>query len=271
MNRRVTQPGAAQTAPRPDRGGRSFVRVAVWLVIFTLLLSACGAPGEANLNSTATQSGAAAVTGTTPGQDVKDTRTPFPTRKPPAGTHTPTLDPSAQPTEGATAAAGTVAAGDVTLTFGSALNIRRGPGLIYDTVAAFQVGQTAQANGRDSKGEWLQVEVPNSPGVFGWVYSKATTVSVAGDPLSLPEATFGEAVPAYVRNCTSHQLSLRPGELILEPLSKQPANRIQVNPGFYEVVDLTLNATSVMTMSVTEGSELVLTKDGNGVNYTCPR
>jgi len=271
MNRSVTQPGAAQTAPRPDRGGRSFVPVAVWLVIFLLLLSACGAPGAANLNSTATQSSAAVVTSSTLGPDAKDTRTPFPTRKPPAGTHTATLDPSAQPTEGATAAAGTPVAGDVTLTFGSALNIRRGPGLTYDTVAAFQVGQTAQANGRDSKGEWLQVEVPNSPGVFGWVYSKATTVSVAGDPLSLPEATFGEAVPAYVRNCTTHQLSLRPGELILEPLAKQPANRIQVNPGFYEVVDLTLNAKSVMTMSVTEGSELVLTKDGNGVNYTCPR
>ena len=66
-------------------------------------------------------------------------------------------------------------------------------------------------------------------------------------------------------------ISLRPGEIILEPLRQQPANRKQVNPGFYEVVDLTLGEKSVTTLSVTEGAELTLTTDGSGTNYACPR
>ncbi|WP_152031891.1 SH3 domain-containing protein [Longilinea arvoryzae] len=249
------------------------MRILACGALIALLLSACAAPAGTQPAANAQQ--------TAPGETGKPTRTPFPTRRPPAGTRTPTVDPSAQPTEGATQvagtgtpgapASGTAAAGAVTLTFGGALNVRRGPGLAYDTVAAFETGQTVAAKAQDGKGEWLQVEVPNSTGVFGWVYSKAPTVNVSGDPLSLPDATFTDAVPAYVRNCTSHQISLRPGEIVLEPLAQQPANRQQVNPGFYEVVDLTLNAASVTTMSVTEGSELIVTQDGNGVNYTCPR
>ena len=65
--------------------------------------------------------------------------------------------------------------------------------------------------------------------------------------------------------------TLRPGEIILEALRQQPANRKQVNPGFYEVVDLTLGEKPVTTLSVTEGAELTLTTDGDGTNYACPR
>lgn len=260
MNCRLEAPGIS----RPGRRGRSWLRILACGALLALLLSACAAP--------ATQPPATDAAQNAPAASGKPTRTPFPTRRPPAGTRTPTVDPSAQPTVAATQATeGTTTAGKVTLTFGGALNVRRGPGLAYDTVAAFETGQTVEAQAQDGKGEWLQVEVPNSTGVFGWVYSKAPTVNVSGDPLSLPEASFTDAVPAYVRNCTSHQISLRPGEIVLEPLAQQPANRQQVNPGFYEVVDLTLNAASVTTLSVTEGSELIVTQDGNGVNYACPR
>lgn len=265
MNRWPIQPGAPLGAPRRTQGGRAAFRILVWWAAFCLLLSACATPGEAPQATVAPQ--------TAPGTDARPTRTPFPTRKSPAGTRTPTANPSGQPgeaTELSTTGATGEAGGAVTLTFGGALNIRRGPGLAYDAVAAFKAGETAQARGRDGQGEWLQVEVPNSPGVLGWVYSKAPVVVVQGDPLSLPEATYNEAVPAYVRNCTTHQLSLRPGEYILEPIARQPANRQQIYPGFYEVVDLTLNAATVMTLAVTEGSELVITKDGKGVNYACP-
>ncbi len=271
MNHWLSAPRARGFAPRTGHGGRSYLRILICISLLALVLSACGVTANTP-ETTATAPEAAAQ------PNAKPTRTPFPTRKPPAGTRTPTVDPSAQPTGEATAEGGTPGAGGtaeaggvVTLTFGGALNVRRGPGLGYDTVAAFDVGQSAEAKGRDAVGEWLQVEVPGSTGVFGWVYSKAPTVNVAGDALSLPEAAFNEAVPAYVRNCTSHQIALRPGEIILEPIAKQPANRVQVNPGFYEVVDLTLNAASVTTMSVTEGSESIVTQDGKGVNYTCPR
>lgn len=261
-----------------DQRGRSVFLLFTCLLILVLLLSACGS-GAASQTAPETQPTTAA------GVSGKATRTPFPTRRPPAGTRTPTIDPSAQPVEsetpaggetpgvGETPSGGETPAGDaaITISFGDALNVRRGPGLAYDIVAAFQLGQTAEAHGRDANGEWLQVEVPGSSGVYGWVYAKATTVVVSGDAQTLPEATFNDPVPAYVRNCTSHQIALRPGEIILEPLVQQPANRQQVNPGFYEVVDLTLDAASVTTLSVTEGGELTVTQDGDGVNYTCPR
>lgn len=262
-------PGAGQNASRPGHGGRSVLRLFTGLLVLSVLLSGCAMPTGTPL-ATAAQGQAAP-----PQAGDKPTRTPFPTRKPPAGTRTPTVDPSAQPSEAASTEGASDATagpgGEVTLSFGGALNVRRGPGLGYDIVAAFETGNTAQAKGRDGAGEWLQVEVPNSPGVLGWVYAKATILVVSGDVMSLPAATYNEAVPAYVRNCTSHQMALRPGEIILEPLIKQPANRQQVNPGFYELVDLTLGEKSVTTLSVTEGGELTVTTDGNGTNYACPR
>ncbi|NMB68968.1 MAG: hypothetical protein GYA20_09425 [Chloroflexi bacterium] len=265
MIRWLFLPRAGFTAQRPGRGGRSVVRLLTVLTVFSLILSACAVPTGAPPATAAP--GQAAL----PQPDEKPTRTPFPTRKPPAGTRTPTLDPSAQPTGPAQGTAEPGEAGQVMLSFGGALNVRRGPGLGYDIVAAFETGNTTPAVGRDGAGEWLQVEVPNSPGVFGWVYGKANILVISGDVMSLPEATYNEAVPAYVRNCTGHQLALRPGEIILEALRQQPANRQQVNPGFYEVVDLTLGEKSVTTLSVTEGGELTVTTDGNGTNYACPR
>lgn len=265
MIRWLFLPGAESTALRPGRGGRSVIRLLTALTVFSLILSACAAPTGTPQATAAPGAGAPVQPGDKP------TRTPFPTRKPPAGTRTPTLDPSAQPTGTAEGTDEPGEAGQVTLSFGGALNVRRGPGLGYDIVAAFETGNTTPAVGRDGAGEWLQVEVPNSPGVFGWVYGKASILVISGDVMSLPEATFNEAVPAYVRNCTSHQLALRPGEIILEALIQQPANRKQVNPGFYEVVDLTLGEKSVTTLSVTESAELTLTTDGNGTNYVCPR
>ena len=265
MIRWLFLPRAGFITPRPGRGGRSVVRLLTVLTVCSLILSACAVP-------TGTPPAAAAPGQAAPPQPgTKPTRTPFPTRKPPAGTRTPPLDPSAQPPAPEEGTAEPGDAGQVMLSFGGALNVRRGPGLGYDIVAAFETGNTAQAKGRDAAGEWLQVEVPHSPGVFGWVYGKATILVISGDVMSLPEATYNEAVPAYVRNCTGHQLALRPGEIILEALRQQPANRKQVNPGFYEVVDLTLGEKPVTTLSVTEGAELTLTTDGDGTNYACPR
>lgn len=269
MKRWTIQPGAQPCELRPAHGGRVVIRVVVWLSVLSLLLSACAATAEPSQTVTAQAGG---QPGETLPPGAKPTRTPFPTAKVYGGTRTPTPNPSEQPGESETVSPQSTAEGGVvTLTFGGSLNVRRGPGLTYDTVAAFDTGQSTQPVGRDANGEWLQVEVPGSSGVYGWVYSKAPTVVVSGDALTLPEAAFDAAVPAYVRNCTSHQIALRPGELILEPIAQQPANRIQVNPGFYEVVDLTLNAATITTLSVTEGSELVVTQDGNGVTHTCPR
>jgi hypothetical protein len=276
MNRWPIQPDARRGTPRQEDGKRSNFRLIVWLMLLTLLLSAC-APA-ANAGQPTAELASTAQQEETPQPGAKATRTPFPTRKVYGGTRTPIIDPTTQGEgsetvmpETTTAAGETAVVEAVKLTFGGSLNVRRGPGLAYDTVAAFDTGQTTEPVGRDANGEWLQVELPGSTGVYGWVYSKAPTVGVSGDPLTLPEAAFNEAVPAYVRNCTSHQISLLPGEIILESIAQQPANRVQVNPGFYEVVDLTLDSASVTTLSVTEGSELTITQDGNGVNYTCPR
>lgn len=51
------------------------------------------------------------------------------------------------------------------------VNLRSGPGALYDRVGILLIGQKAPAKGRSPQNEWIMVEYPGVPGGTAWVYA----------------------------------------------------------------------------------------------------
>lgn len=51
------------------------------------------------------------------------------------------------------------------------VNLRSGPGALYDRVGILLIGQKAPAKGRSPQSEWILVEYPGVPGGTAWVYA----------------------------------------------------------------------------------------------------
>ena len=58
------------------------------------------------------------------------------------------------------------------------LNVRSGPGALYEKIGVLLPGQSVPARGQSPKGEYILVEYPGVPGGVGWV--SATYVVVTG-------------------------------------------------------------------------------------------
>jgi hypothetical protein len=51
------------------------------------------------------------------------------------------------------------------------INLRSGPGSLYDRVGVLLIGQKVPAIGRSPANEWILVEYPGVPGGTAWVYA----------------------------------------------------------------------------------------------------
>ena len=51
------------------------------------------------------------------------------------------------------------------------INVRAGPGSLYDRVGVLLIGQKVPAKGSSPKGEWILIDYPGVPGGQAWVYS----------------------------------------------------------------------------------------------------
>ncbi len=51
------------------------------------------------------------------------------------------------------------------------VNLRSGPGALYDRVGVLLIGQRAPAIGRSPLSEWILIEYPGVPGGTAWVYA----------------------------------------------------------------------------------------------------
>ncbi len=51
------------------------------------------------------------------------------------------------------------------------INLRSGPGSLYDRVGVLLIGQKVPAIGRSPQNEWIMVEYPGVPGGTAWVYA----------------------------------------------------------------------------------------------------
>lgn len=96
----------------------------------------------------------------------------------PAATATPAdnVSPTATPGESPTPAPAVV-------TVIQRANLRRGPGTDFDLVATLNANETAVAVGRNSAGDWIQVENASGPEGKAWLLASLVTVSVPVDQL----------------------------------------------------------------------------------------
>ena len=57
------------------------------------------------------------------------------------------------------------------------VNVRSGPGTLYDEVGVLMPGQDALVKGRTSGGDWLLIDYPGAPGNQGWIYAPLVDLS----------------------------------------------------------------------------------------------
>lgn len=153
---------------------------------------------------------------------------------------------------------------------GGSLNIRRGPSVYYNMISHLSDGDTITATARDRKGEWVYVELPESPGNYGWISLLTVYTNVSGHVDSLPYKEADPAVAAYVRNCTEHTMWVMPAYIELAKESASPYNEDRIWPGIFSVYDMNVNQDKpFMEISAKEGSMIDIIIDGNGTKSKC--
>jgi len=152
------------------------------------------------------------------------------------------------------------------------LSIRTGPDISFDAIGKLKDGETVTALARSIMDGWVQIPIPSQAGKTGWVSLKTNYSIVSGNLLDLPRVDAVEwNVGSYLINCTPHRMLVQPGDVILQPVSESPNNRVWFTPGNYSVYDLDVTGQPVAAnLSVTEHREFHILKDGNRKQWDCP-
>lgn len=74
------------------------------------------------------------------------------------------------------------------------INVRSGPGTVYEKVGVLLTGQEVPAKGRSVSGEWILVDYPGAPGGMAWVYAPLVDIKGGALPVVEPPATPTPAV-----------------------------------------------------------------------------
>jgi len=151
------------------------------------------------------------------------------------------------------------------------LFIRRGPDLAYNPIGVLYKDTSAPVLKRDILSKWLQIVIPNSD-KMGWVSIQTNYSNVVGEVKDLPEFTPTDwPVPAYLRNCTHHQMYILPSEIILPSSYQTPENEVWLYPGSYSVQDLDVpGEPNVLDVNIREGTTVDIHDDGLGEHRKCP-
>src|SRR3990170_1834090 len=67
------------------------------------------------------------------------------------------------------------------------VNVRDGPGVLYNPVGVLIAGQRVPALGRSPGGDWIEISYPGAPGGVGWVYSYNVALEAGAFPLRIVE------------------------------------------------------------------------------------
>ena len=160
----------------------------IYPLVIVLILSglACILPGlsVANPNAISTsaaQTVIAQLTGYPPSPSAFGTFTPFPTLKPSptltaTGTPSPIIFPTFTPSY-------------PFVSVSVPTNCRSGPGMAYDVVGYFMVGETAQVYGRGISGSYWYIRNPDNSSSFCWISGKYAALS--GNLSAIPIYTAG--------------------------------------------------------------------------------
>jgi hypothetical protein len=151
------------------------------------------------------------------------------------------------------------------------LFIRRGPDMAFNPIGVLYKKDRAEAIGRDVLSKWVQVVIPNSD-KKGWISLQTKYSQVDGDISSLPEVEPTDwPIPAYLRNCTYHQMYVLPNEITIPSSLFAPENEIWIYPGTYRILDLDApDQPEVMEVDIREGSDVEITMNGLGEKRICP-
>ena len=149
--------------------------------------------------------------------------------------------------------------------------IRRGPDMAFNPIGVLYKDTSAPVIARDVLSNWVQIIIPNSD-QKGWISIQTQYSKIDGDLKTLPEFTTTEwPTPAYLRNCTHHQMYILPAEVILLSSFDQPDNMVWLYPGTYTVYDLEVSGEpEVTTVEVREGVTVEILDDGAGEHRKCP-
>ena len=222
------------------------------VVVLVIISTACGASQASTPTATKTP--------------METLATIIPTESPKNVSFAVSATPTIQVTPSATKSVITVTA------VNGNLSIRSGPDITFDAIAALKDGETVKALARSIMDGWVQIPIPSQEGKTGWVLLKTNYFVVTGNVLDLPRIDAVEwNVGSYLINCTPHQMLVQPGDVILQPVSSSPNNRVWFTPGEYSVYDLDVTGQPVAAnLSVTEHREFHILKDGSRKQWTCP-
>jgi hypothetical protein len=151
--------------------------------------------------------------------------------------------------------------------------IRRGPNLAYNPISVLKKGESATGLARDVLARWVQIPMPGQPDRMGWVSIQTDYTVVNGNLRDLPEfMTVDWPVASYLRNCTHHQMIIKPGDTIIPSSYGAPDNEVWIFPGTYTVYDYDLpDQPEVMSsFDLREGLEIDIRTDGSGETRKCP-
>ena len=159
----------------------------------------------------------------------------------------------------------------VTVTMkGGNLFVHRGPGLEYNYVGVLYDGDTTVATGRDLISRWIRVELPAQSGVEGWITTETDYTRIYGDISNLPFVKTEPASPAFIRNCTKHEILILPAEVYLLSKFNPPDNEEQFDVGVYQVYDTDIPGNvRLEDVSLSEGKTVDIRYDGNGDKSKC--
>ncbi|HEX7555449.1 MAG TPA: hypothetical protein VF338_02405 [Leptolinea sp.] len=153
----------------------------------------------------------------------------------------------------------------ISVTTSGNMFVRRGPGTTYNIVAGLSTGITTKAVGRNEKSDWLAIEIPYTKGTVGWISMGTKFTELNGSIQSLSLYPFTEPKAAYLRNCTLHDMTTRPGQWNLPAKTTQ-----QVNPGEYQILDVSTSQKKVQDVDLKEGNTVSIKVDGDGLTNSCP-
>lgn len=149
--------------------------------------------------------------------------------------------------------------------------IRRGPDTAFNPVGVLYKDTSAPVIMRDVLSNWVQIIIPNSDKT-GWVSIKTDYSKLDGDLKALPEFTPTDwPIPAYLRNCTHHQMYIMPSEIVLASSLANPENEVWLYPGTYTIYDIDVpGEPEVLQVDIREGITVEILDDGLGEHRKCP-
>jgi hypothetical protein len=149
------------------------------------------------------------------------------------------------------------------------LSVRTGPDMSFDAIAKLKDGETVTALSRSIMDGWVQIQIPSQT---GWISIQTKYSIVSGNVLDLPRNDVVEwNVGSYLNNCTTHQIIVKPGDVIIQPVGDSVGEPVWFSPGSYSVYDLDVAGQPVVAnLRVLEHSEYRIRNDGNGQRWDCP-